>query len=261
MHSEIKQDSRGTIAGDAVPHAWPEGPPASVAEPRLAPRRMSRRRMPWRWIVSALLAAGAHGMVALPGLFDLKKDEVPPPPAVEEYVMLEMPELEPPEVIEVVEVTDAVAPPEMAPPSQMDLPSTVAVSAFLQPMQPHLDPSLTSVGAIKIPPMTGNFGQPGAGAIKLFDLKELDRVPRRTRTVVPVYPFELRRAGVMGEVVLLVIIDPSGHVEVERVISATHREFEVAAVKAAEQCVYESPLKGGQKVSARYTWSIPFMLQ
>jgi protein TonB len=119
---------------------------------------------------------------------------------------------------------------------------------------------LTSVGAITIPSATSaNFG--GQGGVRLFDLRELDRVPRRVRTVMPVYPHELRRAGIKGDVVLLVIIDVSGHVEVERVISSTHREFEIAAIKAAEQCQFESPLRAGQRVNARYMWNIPFDLK
>jgi protein TonB len=177
----------------------------------------------------------------------------------EPYEPIEMPVLEPEEMIEVVEsgeVTDA--PPEMAPPSLVDIPTTVDVATFTQLMQPTLDPSLTSVGSLTIPKMTGNFGTAGTAKIQLFDLKDLDRVPRRIRTKVPEYPMELRRAGITGEVILLVIIDPSGHVEVDRVISATNRDFEVEAVKAAEQCLFESPLKGGQKVSARYTWTIAF---
>jgi periplasmic protein TonB len=174
-------------------------------------------------------------------------------------IPLEMPVLEPPDTVEVVEMTDAPASPQMAPPMLMDLPSTVAVSSFVQPLRPAIDPALTSVGAFTIPSNIGNFGV--QGGVRLFELRELDRVPRRVRTVMPVYPHELRRAGIKGEVVLLVIIDVSGHVEVERVISATHREFEVAAVKAAEQCLFESPLRAGQRVNARYTWNIPFDLK
>jgi TonB family protein len=174
-------------------------------------------------------------------------------------IQMEMPELEPPETVEVVDTSEAPPAPSVAPPMLMDMPSTVAVANFVQQMRPTLDSGLTSVSAITIPSMATNFG--AGGGVQLFDLKELDRVPRRVRTVMPVYPHELRRASVTGEVVLLVIIDVNGRVEVERVVSATNREFETAAVKAAEQCVFETPLRGGRPVNARYRWNIPFELR
>jgi protein TonB len=178
----------------------------------------------------------------------------------EPVAQLEMPVLEPPDEVEIVEVTDAPTSPQMAPPMLMDMPSTVTVSNFVQPLRPAVDPSLMSVGAFTIPTVT-TAAIGGSAGVRLFDLKDLDRVPRRVRTKMPEYPHELRRAGIKGDVVLLVIIDVNGRVEVERVISSTHREFEVAAVKAAEQCVFESPLRAGQRVNARYTWNIPFDLK
>jgi len=242
-----------------TPAIWPGASNVPPVHEGIPSHRVIRRRVPWEWGVAVSGALAIHGSLLLFGESEPARDVKPP--LENDYVMIEMPVLEPPEMIEVVETGESSAPPEMAPPTLLDVPNTVAVADFMQPMQPQLDPSLTSVSAITIPKMTGNFGQPGTPGVKLFDLRDLDRVPRRTRTVMPVYPFELRRAGVTGEVILLVIIDPSGHVEVEQVLSATNREFEAAAVKAAEQCMFESPLKGGQKVSARYTWRIPFELQ
>jgi len=262
MHSETNSNSQGGIWGETLPPAWPE-PSRLVVRVRSEGTVHAYRRAQRRG-ADRLIAVGIAAAVHVGVLFGIRAGSEPEAPPVIEPdapIILAMPVLEPPEIIDVVDVAESTAPPEMAPPSLMDVPATIAVSTFVQPMSPQIDPALTRVGGIKIPAMTGNFGQPGAAPVRLFDLKDLDRVPRRLHTVVPVYPFDMRRAGIMGEVELLVIIDPSGHVEVVRVLSATNPEFAAAATTAAEQCVFESPLKGGKKVSARYSWRIPFELR
>lgn len=94
----------------------------------------------------------------------------------------------------------------------------------------------------------------------IFDVKDLDKPPARTRTVTPVYPPELKRARVQGTVVLLIIIDQNGRVSVDKVVQSTVREFEQAAITAAEQCIFEPPMKGGQAVRARYRMQVPFRM-
>jgi protein TonB len=94
----------------------------------------------------------------------------------------------------------------------------------------------------------------------IFDVKDLDKPPSRTKTVTPAYPPELKRARVQGTVVLLIIIDQNGRVSVDKVLESSAREFESAAVTAAEQCLFEPPMKGGQAVRARYRMQVPFRL-
>jgi len=265
----IQNADRGGVPVRAVTRrtASPEGvvPPAWSSVPAgpqpLTAQQCARRRSGWTDQLIGVSVAAALHLYLLFGMNDRPSGEPAANHAPEEmYVRLEMPPIEPPEPVEVVEMSDTEPVPVSAPPMMMDLPTTVPVSTFVQLIQPVIDPSLTAVGAITIPSYVATAGTAQA-VVRLFDFRELDRVPRRLRTTMPVYPHELRRAGITGEVVLMVIIDASGHVEVERVLSATHRDFEVAAVKAAEQCVFESPLKGGQRVSARYTWHIPFDLK
>jgi protein TonB len=100
-----------------------------------------------------------------------------------------------------------------------------------------------------------------AGDLAIFDVADLDQPPRRVKTVPPVYPIELKRARVQGEVVLIVVIDPQGNCKVERVAESTAREFVPAAIAAAEQCVYEPPTKDGRPVRARYSMRVPFRMQ
>lgn len=94
----------------------------------------------------------------------------------------------------------------------------------------------------------------------IFDIKDLDKPPSRTRTVSPVYPPELKRARLQGNVVLMIIIDQNGRCTVDKVVESTAREFEQSAITAAEQCVFEPPMKGGQAVRARYRMQVPFRL-
>ena len=78
----------------------------------------------------------------------------PPPPKKEEVIeLIEMPQLEPeePEVVESTEAetSDIV---DLAPPSIMDVPTTVPVNAFVQPVQPPPPPGMTAnTGSITIP--------------------------------------------------------------------------------------------------------------
>lgn len=94
----------------------------------------------------------------------------------------------------------------------------------------------------------------------IFDIKDLDKPPTRTRTVTPVYPPELKRARVQGNVVLMIIIDQNGRVTVDKVVESSAREFEQSAITAAEQCLFEPPMKGGQAVRARYRMQVPFRI-
>lgn len=108
-----------------------------------------------------------------------------------------------------------------------------------------------------------NAGQSDASTvadIAIFDVKDLDKPPTRIKTVAPAYPPELKRARVQGNVVLLIIIDVTGRPSVDKVLESTAREFEHAAITAAEQCQFEPPMKGGQAVRARYRMQVPFRL-
>lgn len=211
-------------------------------------------------MIALLVSASAHAAIAL-----MSGEEKPSatvaeaaPPAVE-VVVFDMPE--PEEVpVEISDTEPAETPlAEFAPPMQADLPSLVSVDSFVQPMQPPAPSGIsTDVNMLVVPP-TASIGQGGA-APKLFDIAELDRVPNRIRTGPLNYPNEFLRSRTEGDVVLLVIIDPRGRVEVGRVIESTHPEFTRAAVTAAELSLYESPKKGGVAVSAQYTLRVPFRL-
>lgn len=95
----------------------------------------------------------------------------------------------------------------------------------------------------------------------IFDVIDLDRTPRMTKRVMPQYPVDLQSKGITGSVTLILIIDPSGSVTVEKVASwEGNRGFIQPTRIALTRCRFESPTKDGKPVSARYKITIPFNL-
>jgi protein TonB len=100
-----------------------------------------------------------------------------------------------------------------------------------------------------------------SGELDIFDVIELDRVPRRVHTAMPEYPVDLLMRRVTGEVTLTIIIDQKGAVTVENVINwKGDRGFIQPTRIALSKCRYETPTKDGKPVRARYKITIPFSL-
>lgn len=96
--------------------------------------------------------------------------------------------------------------------------------------------------------------------IETFSLDMLDKIPRRIDSSRVEYPKHMLKRGIEGDVSLLVIIDTSGAVSVEKVVSATNKFFAESAVAAAKNFVYESPTKNSRAVRARFVLPIPFRI-
>lgn len=192
-------------------------------------------------------------------------DKMPPPKRAaivkEELVQFEMPpiEEEPEETLE--ELSDEVVENVMAPPSLVDLPTVVPVTAFTQPLQPPPPPGMTaSKGAINIPVTKpgANFGK---GIKDLFDINNLDQRPVARVQPGPQYPYEMSRAGISGEVVVEFIINASGDVVDTRIVRSSHREFEVPAMQAVQKWKFRAGRKGGKAVNVRASQLIEFNLE
>ena len=169
-------------------------------------------------------------------LFTVEVAAPPPPPPLE----MDPPEPPPPEP----------PPPDVAPPPQQLSLSQLDVALNL------------GVGDA----MAGAFSFDGFGVnaddtaddLAIFDIKDLDSAPRRTRTPALPFPPELKRARIRGFVTVMIIISERGDVKVEKVVESSHREFESSAIRFAEACLYEAPKKNGRAVRARYNWNIRF---
>lgn len=90
--------------------------------------------------------------------------------------------------------------------------------------------------------------------------ERLDRFPQARARVAPVYPKELREAGVTGEVLVEFVVDKDGAVQGAVPVSSTNSGFEAAAVEAVQQWKFDSGLKGGRAVNTRLRQTITFSL-
>lgn len=129
-----------------------------------------------------------------------------------------------------------------------DVPQPIPVGAQVQPLQPAPvgDPGDLVVNAIPTSP-----GRPGprTGA-DIIDNSLLDRKPTPRAQIPPQYPFELRSAGIEGEVVVEFVVDTNGQVRNPVVVRSTQREFEAAALQAIAKWTFRPGRKGGRIVNA-----------
>ena len=141
---------------------------------------------------------------------------------------------------------------------QTDVPQIVELDSFVQPVQPPPPEGLKpNVGVINIP--QGRPGGLGKG-IEIFDISKLDQVPVPRVRVQPQYPFEMRRAGITGDVLVEFIVDANGDVRNAFAVRSSQREFETAAVQAVSKWKFKPGRKGGRPVNTRMQQPITFSL-
>ncbi|MBC2605426.1 energy transducer TonB [Pelagicoccus albus] len=161
----------------------------------------------------------------------------PPPPAPPE--MDEPPEPEPEEN----------PPPELQePPPPLDL------AQLEMAMNPGIgDAQAAGLG------FGGMDAQPDALAdLQLFDVKDLDERPKNLKAVKMIAPIEFRKERRSGRVTVEVQIDVNGHVKVLKVVETTSPAIVEAAIEAAEQFLWTTPMKNGEPVNARYRYTLGF---
>lgn len=165
---------------------------------------------------------------------------------------------------------DTVIPPPPPPPPEPEPPEPEPEPDDAPDLQQDLQQVDLSQLEVALNPGTGggwdsafapmDFGSPDAVADMIFEVSDLDRVPRVIRRGRLEYPFELRRSGIQGTVRLLVVIDTDGRVRVQEVLEATNRAFVRPAIEAAENSVYETPTRNGEPVRTRFVLPIRFSL-
>lgn len=207
-------------------------------------------------IIGFLLSALIHGGVMFGDKlikFQPKpKKAAEPPPKIE---LIEMPKLEPEEP-EVVEQNEDLPKPEFIPPMQMDVPQVVTDTSFVQQIQPPPPENIKpTTGIINIPADRSQFK-----GIEVFDLSKLDQQPVARFQARPQYPFEMRRAGIAGEVVVDFIVDTNGDVQNAFSMRSSQREFENAAIQAVSKWKFKPGRKGGRNVNTHMQVPIVFTL-
>ena len=144
-----------------------------------------------------------------------------------------------------------------------ELKSTVIVAPSLQSIQPPALPGLHARGGgIAMP--SGLAGAEGFGVGRglgnLFNLADLDHPPVPTLRVPPNYPYEMRRAGLSGEVVVGFIVDTTGHVRDAYAVRSSQREFTDEAVRAILKWQFKPGQKSGVPVNTRMQVPLVFNL-
>ncbi len=178
----------------------------------------------------------------------------------EKVIQMDLPPPEPEKEEEVQELNDEPVVNQLAPPSLVDMPTVVPVNAFTQPIQPPPPPGLTAAkGAITIAVVKPGTHL-GQGMKDLFDVANLDQPPVPRVQVAPTFPFEMRRAGISGEVLVEFIVDSRGDVVAAQVIRSSQREFEQPALLAVEKWKFRPGRKGGRAVNTRVQQPITFNL-
>jgi len=209
-------------------------------------------------IIGLLLSLAIHGSVAwLPELLKSGPKPPPPPEPPPTIELMKMPPLEPDQPEEITEDQPS-EPIEFAPPMQADVPQVVPVDAFVQQIQPPPPEGLKpNTGVITIP-----AGRPrGFGkGIEIFDISKLDKRPVPRVQGRPQYPFEMRRAGISGEVTVDFIVDANGDVQNAYAVKSTQRDFEAAAVQAVSKWKFTPGRKNGRAVATHMQVPIVFNL-
>ncbi len=206
--------------------------------------------------VGVLVSVGLHC-----GLAFINRNSIPVTvPAIIEEKVIRL--VQRPEEIEELppEVSDEKPVPQetVARPTLEDFPSAVKIDDFAVPVQPPV-PETVKIdrGLITIP--TGNPGVHGAGS-KIFNLADLERGPLARFQAAPEYPFEMKRGGISGEVLVEFIVDANGAVRDAHAVRSSQREFEASAVRAVSKWTFRPGQKGGRNVATRMQVPIIFSL-
>jgi len=158
--------------------------------------------------------------------------------------------------------TASIAP---APEASPELIAAAVDAPFVQPIQPPSPGLASRVTVIAIPGAGDGLGGAGSGIgqglANLFNLADLDQPPSPTFRVLPVYPYEMRRAGVSGEVLVGFIVDATGQVRDAHAVNSTRREFADEAVRAVRLWTFTPGRRRGVPVNFRMQIPVPFNLQ
>ncbi len=215
-------------------------------------------------IIAVLASILIHGGFALSGY--LTKAKPAAAKAKEEIptIALDMPPPPEPDEPEVVDDATSDTPAEiadLAPPMQNDMPSAVIDSPFVQQIQAPPPPGLNRpTGSIVIPTNTRPTVNARKSLGNIFDLAALDQRPEARVRPYPVYPFEMRRSGLKGEVTVGFIVDTQGDVRDPYIIKSSNSAFEDAAIQAVLKWKFKPGRKGGVAVNTRVAQPLSFSL-
>ena len=165
-------------------------------------------------------------------------------------------------------IADVYLPPPPPPPPEPPPPEEEEDKEEIELEEQRILPSLDQLELSLNPNLSGNlggeFGLPEFEVSDLssmiFEMEELDEMPRVISSVTPIYPDTMRRSRLEGQVVIIFIVDENGLVRNARVESATNPAFFKPALDALRKWRFTPGIKDGRKVKSRMRQSIHFSL-
>lgn len=148
-------------------------------------------------------------------------------------------------------------PPKQDAPELQEAPAQLDLSQLEMALNPGVGDAMA--GAFAMP---GFDLQPSSALadLEIFEIDDLDKLPKLRHGVKPRYPKELLSEHIGGLVRLKVLLDVNGHVTVQEVLESSRKEFEQPAIEAAEQFVYDPPTKDGKPVNTQFALPIRFAI-
>lgn len=213
-------------------------------------------------VVAVFVSVVLHGVF----LFGFNRKPAPKSAATAplvEVVQMTMPELEEDKSDQVEELTEvADEAPAVAVPQLADLPSSVAVASFVQPLQytPDVSTSLSAARTTQIPVNIGrsrNLSNMGT----IFEISQLDRVPTPVMQPAPLFPYQLRKEVSEARVMVEFIVDSNGDVVAPFVTSSTHPGFNDSAVAGVAKWKFRPGVKAGKRVNTRVRVPVNFFVE
>ena len=209
--------------------------------------------------IGALVAVGAHAALLLYSNSP-RLPVAPPPKEPEEVITLTPRAVEPPEMERAIGDPEPKKEIVEAPPRLPDAPRPITDADFKTPVRPYPIGFVPNRGSITIPAQRPNVGEGGGGTGAVFDLRALDRTPVARFQARPEYPFEMKRTGSAGEVLVEFVVAADGSVRDARAVRSSQREFEDAAVRAVSKWTFRPGQKDGRNVPTRMQVPIVFSL-
>jgi len=170
---------------------------------------------------------------------------------------MEMPKLEPDEP-EKVEASTIKSPSTSRRPCRRTCRNSPPILPFVQKIQPPPPEGITPSASVNVIPEVRDTSQ--FRGMQVFDISKLDQTPVPKYQARPQYPFEMRRAGIAGEVLVDFLVDTAGDVQNAYAAKSSQREFEQAAVQAVSKWKFKPGRKGGRDVVTHMQVPIVFTL-
>ncbi len=137
----------------------------------------------------------------------------------------------------------------------------LAFSGYAGALRPEPASAPAAVAAVPTPTdMSLGQAAPARGPDAIYEPADLDRQPVPIKQPHPVYPYDMRKSGYSGEVVVEFILDTNGVVQSAFALSSTRPEFEKSAVQAVSKWRFRPGRKHGAPVYTRMQIPIVYSL-